>query len=432
MKYIRGMARSRIGTWRGLQVAAMTRRQSVVLLFITLIFVVLGGAGAELARAERRTVDRQAAFVVDARSGAVLLESDADERRIPASLVKMMTLYLTFEALESGKLQLGQKLAVSGSAADQEPTKLGLVLGQTITTSDAIFGIVTRSANDAAVVLSEALAGSEDRFVTAMNAKARKLGMEHTLYRNASGLPEPLQSTTARDMSILARALIDDFPSYYHYFSTERFRYRNRTYFNHNKLLGAYPGVDGIKTGYTRASGFNIVVSTERGGRRVIVVVMGGDTARDRDTTARAILEGVFSETMVALAEPKKPRAATLVATPRGRMPQTAKREIPPEPALGDGLTLVSAEAREPNNWGIQVGAFRLQASAEKEAKRARSLVSSLKSARITIENATERGKVLFRARLLGLSEVSARTACTALKRKRLVCLPVRPDGETG
>ena len=217
-----------------------------------------------------------AAMVVDAKTGRTLHAVNEDAARIPASLTKVMTLYMLFEQLESGKLKLDSQMEVSAHASQQAPTKLGLRPGQTIRVEDAIKGLVTRSANDAAVVISEAIAGDEDDFAKAMTRKARALGMSKTVYKNASGLPDDSQVTTARDQATLGRAIQDRFPRYYRYFATEAFNYKGRSIRNHNKLLGRVEGVDGIKTGYTRASGFNLVTSMKRGNRYVVGVVMGG------------------------------------------------------------------------------------------------------------------------------------------------------------
>src|SRR5207247_1518487 len=200
-------------------------------------------------------------FVLDANSGSVLHETNADARRHPASLTKIMTLYMLFEQLEAGKLKLDSELKVSEHAASQSPTKLGLRAGGTIQVEDAIKGIVTRSANDAAVVIAEAIAGDEDDFAELMTKKAQALGMSRTVYKNASGLPDDDQVTTARDQSILGRAIQERFPKYYKYFSLRAFTFRGQSIANHNRLLGRIEGVDGIKTGYIRASGFNLVTS---------------------------------------------------------------------------------------------------------------------------------------------------------------------------
>src|SRR5262245_13068283 len=231
-----------------------------------------------------------ASIVVDANSGTVLQASNPDAQRHPASLTKVMTLYLLFERLDAGKLKLDSQLKVSAHAEDQAPTKLGLEDGENIKVEDAIKGMVTRSANDAAVVVAEALAGSEDEFAKLMTRKAQALGMTKTVYKNASGLPNDAQVTTARDQAILGRAIQERFPTYYKYFKTQSFVFRGQTISNHNRLLGSVDGVDGIKTGYTRASGFNLVTSMRREKRHVVAVVLGGSTASRRDERMRQLL----------------------------------------------------------------------------------------------------------------------------------------------
>jgi D-alanyl-D-alanine carboxypeptidase len=229
-------------------------------------------------------------IIVDANSGATLTSTSPDGLRHPASLTKIMTLYLLFERLEAGKMTLDTEMPVSEHASEQAPTKLGLRPGQTIRVEDAIKGIVTRSANDAAVVIAEAIGGDEDTFARMMTRKARALGMSRTTYHNASGLPNDEQITTARDEATLGRAIQDRFPRYYRYFSTISFNYRGQQIRNHNHLLGEVEGVDGIKTGYTRASGFNLVTSIRRGNRHLIGVVMGGRSSGSRDAIMRNLL----------------------------------------------------------------------------------------------------------------------------------------------
>jgi len=233
-------------------------------------------------------------IIVDGNSGAVLTSTSPDGLRHPASLTKIMTLYLLFERLESGQMTLDTEMPVSEHASEQAPTKLGLRPGQTLRVEDAIKGIVTRSANDAAVVVAEAIGGTEDDFGKMMTRKARSLGMSRTNYHNASGLPDDEQITTARDQSILGRAIQDRFPRYYRYFSTLAFKFRGESIRNHNHLLGSVEGVDGIKTGYTRASGFNLVTSLHRGNRYLIGVVMGGRSGGSRD----AIMRGLLAENL--------------------------------------------------------------------------------------------------------------------------------------
>jgi D-alanyl-D-alanine carboxypeptidase len=236
------------------------------------------------------------ALVVEPESGRVLYEKYANELRHPASVTKMMTLYLVFEALERGDLTLNTSLDVSRNAVLRPPSRLGLMPGETIGVEDAILGLVTRSANDVATVIAENLGGTETSFAAMMTAKARSLGMRDTVFRNASGLPDPDQVTTAWDMYRLGKALIEDFPRYYPYFSTPRFYYRGQSFDNHNHLMETYPGMDGIKTGFINSSGFNLVASAMHGGRRVIGVVFGGPSGVRRDDHMREILDDGFAQ----------------------------------------------------------------------------------------------------------------------------------------
>uniref|UniRef100_UPI0037DA7146 D-alanyl-D-alanine carboxypeptidase family protein n=1 Tax=Tardiphaga sp. TaxID=1926292 RepID=UPI0037DA7146 len=260
-----------------------------------------------------------ATIMVDANSGAVLQATNPDALRHPASLTKIMTLYMLFEKLEQGKISLDSEMSVSQHAASQSPTKLGLRPGQTLRVEDAIKGLVTRSANDAAVVIAEAIAGDEDDFAKLMTRKARALGMSRTVYRNASGLPDDAQVTTARDQSVLGRAVQDRFPRYYRYFATASFNFRGRNIRNHNRLVGTVEGVDGIKTGYTRASGFNLVSSMKRGNRHLVGVVLGGRSGGSRDAAMRTLLadnldKGATRRTVAAITERSPTEAATEVA----------------------------------------------------------------------------------------------------------------------
>ncbi|QQN61921.1 serine hydrolase [Bradyrhizobium diazoefficiens] len=260
-----------------------------------------------------------ASIIVDGNSGAVLQATSPDGLRHPASLTKIMTLYLLFERLESGKMKLDTEMPVSKHAADQDPTKLNLRAGQTIRVEDAIKGLVTRSANDAAVVIAEAIAGDEDDFAAMMTRKARALGMSKTVYRNANGLPNDEQVTTARDQATLGRAIQERFPRYYRYFSTTSFNWHGESIRNHNHLLGSVEGVDGIKTGYTRSSGFNLVTSMRRGNRHLIGVVLGGRSGGSRDAIMRNLLaenieKGATIHTVAAVTERNSADANTEVA----------------------------------------------------------------------------------------------------------------------
>jgi len=252
-----------------------------------------------------------AAIVVDANSGTVLHASNPDALRHPASLTKIMTLYMLFERLEAGKLKLDTRLKVSAHAEDQAPTKLDLEDGETILVEEAIKGMVTRSANDAAVVVAEALAESEEEFARLMTRKAHSLGMTKTVYRNASGLPNDSQVTTARDQAILGRAIQERFPTYYKYFQTKSFVFRGHTIGNHNRLLGRVEGVDGIKTGFTNASGFNLVTSLRRDKRHVVAVVLGGSSAGSRDSRMRELLSQYVPSAATKRTAPMIAEAAT-------------------------------------------------------------------------------------------------------------------------
>jgi D-alanyl-D-alanine carboxypeptidase len=275
-----------------------------------------------------------ASIIIDGNSGATLSASNPDASRHPASLTKIMTLYLLFERLEAGKIKLDTEMDVSEHASEQAPTKLGLRPGQTIRVEDAIKGLVTRSANDAAVVIAETIAGDEDDFAKLMTRKARALGMTRTVYRNASGLPDDAQVTTARDQSTLGRAIQDRFPRYYRYFSTSAFNYHGRSIRNHNKLLGSVEGVDGIKTGYTRASGFNLVTSMRRGNRHLVGVVLGGRSGGSRD----AIMRNLLAENL------EKAASKRTVAAITERSPSDANADVAEDQAQSRPTQMVQVQ----------------------------------------------------------------------------------------
>ncbi|MBR0983471.1 MULTISPECIES: D-alanyl-D-alanine carboxypeptidase [Bradyrhizobium] len=303
-----------------------------------------------------------ASIIVDGNSGSVLQATSPDGIRHPASLTKIMTLYLLFERLESGKMKLDTEMPVSQHAADQDPTKLNLRAGQTIRVEDAIKGLVTRSANDAAVVIAEAIGGDEDDFAQMMTRKARSLGMSKTVYRNANGLPNDEQVTTARDQATLGRAIQERFPRYYRYFATSTFNWRGQSIRNHNHLLGNVEGVDGIKTGYTRASGFNLVTSMRRGNRHLIGVVLGGRSGGSRDAIMRNLLaenleKGATTHTVAAVTERGGADASTEIAdaspAPARPAPQVQAASAPAPEAAPSRLaarlsTLAAATAAVP------------------------------------------------------------------------------------
>ncbi|WP_291686248.1 D-alanyl-D-alanine carboxypeptidase [Bradyrhizobium sp.] len=283
-------------------------------------------------------------IIVDGNSGATLSANNPDASRHPASLTKIMTLYLLFERLDAGKMKLDTEMDVSEHASEQAPTKLGLRPGQTIRVEDAIKGLVTRSANDAAVVIAEAIGGDEDDFARLMTRKARALGMSRTTYRNASGLPNDEQVTTARDQSTLGRAIQDRFPRYYRYFSTMAFNYHGQSIRNHNHLLGNVEGVDGIKTGYTRASGFNLVTSMHRGNRFLVGVVLGGRSGGSRD----AIMRNLLTENLEKAAGKRTVAAITERNGSDGNT-ETAQADAESQPAPADQAQVqVASAAAEP------------------------------------------------------------------------------------
>ena len=288
-----------------------------------------------------------AAIVVDANSGDLLHSANPDSLRHPASLTKIMTLYLLFERLESGKVRLDTPFSVSAHAASQAPSKLGLRPGQTITAEDAIKALVTKSANDVAAVVAEALAGSEEEFARQMTRKARALRMTKTVYKNASGLPDSQQVTTARDQALLGLAIQDRFPRYYRYFSTRTFAFRGRSMGNHNRLLGRVEGVDGIKTGYTRASGFNLVSSVRRGNRHIVAVVLGGHSAGQRDARMRELIEGRIVAASVRRTAPRATEIATSEPAAPVRVASAASAPAKAEPAADTQRTTTAATARD-------------------------------------------------------------------------------------
>lgn len=371
---------------------------------------------------------RYASIVIDDSTGRVLHEVNADTRNYPASLTKMMTLYMVFDALERGKLKMDQKLEVSRRASGVAPSKLGLLPGSTITVENAILALITKSANDVAVVIAEALAGSERQFAREMTKKAMQIGMTRSNFRNASGLPNRSQLSTARDMATLARALIHDFPQYYGLFATKSFTYNGRTYRNHNRLLSRYDGTDGIKTGYIRASGFNLAASTVRDGRRLIAVVFGGKTARSRDRHIATLLDRGYAVAMASGVEqvPEPPRRkpdmalAALEALP-------TDAAMAPVPETGP-IEMGSVEDLTPDDmWGVQVGAFyapeQSRLRAVEAAARAPELLAG---SRILITDIRgDRGRI-YRARLAGLTEERAREACKQLKAGKFDCLVVQ------
>ena len=295
---------------------------------------------------EANAATKYAGFVIDAKSGRVLYSKNADARRYPASLTKMMTLYLVFEDLKRGKIKLNSRVKMSRHAASQPPSKLGIKPGKTFTVRQGIYALVTKSANDVATAMGEKLSGSEKAFARRMTIKARQLGMYRTTFTNANGLPDRKQVTTARDMSKLGLALREHFPKKFRYFKTRSFKYGRRRFPNHNRLLGRIKGVDGIKTGYTRASGFNLVSSVSRGNRRIIAVVLGGKTGRARNAQMARLISKYLpratrgrSKTLIARAKPLRSN--------RAKVTRIAK--VTPKPVIKKAPVIVAAVALPTN-----------------------------------------------------------------------------------
>lgn len=434
---------------------------------------------------------KYAAFVVHADSGDVLFDRYSTGRRYPASLTKVMTLYLLFDELEAGKVSLNTKLKISKRAAGQPPSKLGLKAGSTITVKDAIDALIVRSANDVAVVVAEHIAGSEWKFAQQMTTRARGLGMRRTTFRNASGLPNSKQVTTARDMATLAKRISQDFPQYFHYFQTTRFTWNGRTYRTHNKLVKSFEGATGLKTGYTRRSGFNLTTTAERDGHRLIGVVLGGRSGVTRDRHMRDIMNRAYSRikkkpTLIAALHRKKP-------SPRMKPTLLAKLEaekavptIAGNDALRNEILLAAASISETSSqkpaepseitvdtlgaliastaqsddfnefertrlaalisetglvgegdleslleaqWSVQIGAYSSKALAQKELEEAVFTGGLMDRARTVTPARQEDGGYLYRARITALTENEAKNACETLKTKKITCFVTSDAG---
>lgn len=372
-------------------------------------------AGCALALATTRPAaaqigsERYSSLILEARSGRMISAVNPDELRHPASLTKVMTLYMTFEALRDRRIALHQRVPMSAYAASMSPTKLGVPAGGRLTVEEAILGLVTRSANDAAAALGELLGGTEDRFARVMTLRARALGMSQTVFRNASGLPDWDQVTTARDMATLARRLLGDFPQEYKYFSTTQFRFRGQVFRNHNHLLDTYPGADGIKTGYIDASGYNLVSSAVRGNVRLIGVVMGAARGWERDLHMVALLDQGFEKLDVPIA----PRVA-------GRMPMLVSAA-----AAAPAPQVVAPPRRPAARWAVQVGSFATERAARQAAVAARKIADSGEA---RVETVTVQRRPSFRAQVTGLTHAEVQEACGLLSRRKIPCVPIRPE----
>lgn len=407
---------------------------------------------------------KYASLVIEEETGRVLHERHADVRRHPASLTKIMTLYMVFNALQRGEITMDTPMKVSRRAEGMAPSKLGLNRGTKITVRDAILALVTKSANDAAVVVAEHLGGTEIDFARMMTETAKQIGMKNTTFRNASGLYNKHQLSTARDMATLARRIHADFPAYFDMFSVQQFTYKGRTYKNHNNLLGRYHGADGIKTGYIGAAGFNLVASVQRDNVRLIGVVFGGRSSKTRDRHMVDLLDKSFQQiAAVAIRAPKKPDPNAVAArntAPKadvyeGTTQGLANAEPPSQLAALQSLSEDRAanpkapsaaliqDVNEALNrapaagsrvgqdvaWSIQVGAFRSQQRARMAAHQARMrLGAPANEAVLMIHPTQESARPLYRARLAGFSQAAAKAACLSLKKQNLDCVAFPPD----
>ncbi len=380
---------------------------------------------------------KYAAIVIDANSGEVLFENRPDSPRYPASITKVMTLYLAFEALAEGRMKLTDQIVVSPRAAAMPPTKLGLRAGEPISVEDAMRSLAVQSANDMAVAMAEKMGGTEARFAALMTLRGQELGMSNTRFVNASGLPDSRQISTARDIAILSRAAMRDYPQYYSYFGTQQFAFRGRTMRNHNGLLGKMPGVDGLKTGYTNASGFNLSASAVRDGRRLIAVVLGGSSTAARDSNVEDLLLTGFSvlqrrdrgERTASIAkslfEPSAEGRVTRPPNGQGDAEQNGLHiQLTNNPAAAGPLALKPSLSKSKGRWGIQVGAFKQQSLANKQI---RLIEQRFASAVGDADGAVARAGSSYRAQFKGMGEGDARDACKSLKAKRQVCLVLSP-----
>ncbi|MFB0692108.1 serine hydrolase [Agrobacterium pusense] len=394
-------------------------------------------------------------FIMDANTGKVLAARNADVLNHPASLTKMMTLYLTFEALHAGKLRWDQKITMSKNGASVIPSKLYVRQGQTFTVREAVYGMIVKSANDMAEGMGDHLGGSEARFAEMMTRKARQLGMTKTVFRNASGLPNKSQVTTARDMAKLGLALQRDFPKEYSLFATQSFNFRGKRIRGHNNLMYRYQGMDGIKTGYTNASGFNLVSAVNHNGRRVVGVVLGGKTARSRDAQMAALLDnavpqasrGRNTEQLVASANVSRTFDVAAAVPPAAvPLPMFAERRADPvamqiATANADVADMMqvsaiprpapaAAPSGQRSRWEVQIAATDSEAAARSLLANARSNIGNYSGIAPYTEAVQSGSATLYRARFTGFEDQSsAVSACKALKARSYACVVMTSEG---
>jgi D-alanyl-D-alanine carboxypeptidase (penicillin-binding protein 5/6) len=399
----------------------------------------------EVSRAE----PKYTAIVMDAKTGEILYSERADSPRYPASVTKVMTFYLTFEALAAGRLHLNDLITVSPLAAAQPATKLGLRAGEQITVENAMHAMAVHSANDMAMALAERIGGTESNFAALMTLKAQQLGMTNSRYVNPNGLPDNRQISSAHDIAILTRAILRDYPQYYSFFSQEQFSYRGKTYVNTNHLLGKMPGVDGLKTGFTNAAGFNLDASAMRNGHRLIAVVMGSSSGSVRNANVEGLLLTGFDimerrdhGERIASTQAMFGAPATLYAV-QTRVPAgqgegdedpigvvlTRVDTHPGVMTVSDSMAAATARAapvavKNERNWWVQVGAFRSHQQAKVELTRVSHRFARLLGG---AEASVDGGGHAYRARFSGLTQVAAQEACSAVRTRGLACAVGRP-----
>jgi len=394
------------------------------------VLMILLLASAPAARAEPGfRPSRFAAISVDSESGRTLFSRNADAKRYPASLTKVMTLYVAFDEIEAGRLKLNERIVISPRAAAQPPTKLGLRAGERLTVREAIDAIAVKSANDIAVALAEHIAGSEAKFAKRMNSKARELGMTKTNFTNASGLPDARQTTTARDLARLGRAFLDDHPEGYQVFAKQQVVVRGRRIHGHNRLL-ARSGIDGIKTGYTRASGFNLMTSGVDDGRRVVAVVLGGDTAKIRD----AYMGNLIKKSYATLAKEPRAKDVKLTSAKTVKVANTAKAQELAPAGAGDADEAVAkpssqtpAPTAAPGDlWWVQVGAFETAESAWSQLE---AIAARHPDRFAAAPRGVDQPGSLYQARFNVFSEQAARDSCAVLQAEGEACVWFGADG---
>ena len=376
-------------------------------------------------------------IMVDAEDGKVIYENNADELRYPASLTKLMTLYITFNALENKRLKLTDKLKVSRVAAGRSPSKLGVVAGSTISVQDAVKAVIVKSANDCATVLAEHFSPNEAEFAKLMTSTAKKLGMKHTTFKNASGLPNSMQKTTARDMSILAMAVYHHFPQYYKWFSQKSFMYKGQKITGHNHLLDTFKGADGMKTGYTAASGFNIVTSAKRGNKRVIAVTMGHKFLNERDKHAYKMMDLGLDR----MCKNKSVDVAELTGAINGRNAQTkvmaAKVQPKSAPAkvVAQNAKTVPAKkhyaAVSNGKYALQIGSFSDYSRAKNYALKVKNNIAKVYAVHdIMVEKISSPKGDLYRSKVVGFAKNDAAKICRSMMQKKQACLVVADNSK--